>query len=313
MTNQQQTSKGGKVGQKFLAKLKKKCTRCTPQTIQVYIRNIKRLHNLISEGDIPETGGWLSSGKLLEKFKALNLTQRRPLSVAAVKAGQTYGSKGEKWDTMMYKAQSEYNAQRNKNIKSETEKDKWPKGGFASIKKAAVEQKRRLRHILKSEPTLKGMYKYQFFIVLKLFTELPFRNTFADLQVEKAAGNYLDIPKKGSIKIILTRYKNVKQLGPKEFKLNRSNTTQLRKFLKYREGLVDHKFLLSTKNGKRMTKSAMGKALHLVTKDLLGKSFGSRIIRVLAATESKAEIEKVADLSSKMLHTTAQTKMYTRK
>jgi hypothetical protein len=235
------------------------------------------------------------------------------LSVAAVKAGNAYGIKVEKWETLMYKGQSEYTAQRSKNIKSETEKKQWPKGGFQALKKAAVEQKRRLRHILKTEPTLKGLYKYQFFIVLKLFTELPFRNTFADLQVEKSPGNYLEIPKKGSIKVILRKYKNVKQLGEKEFKLNRSNTTQLRKFLKYREGLVEHKYLLSTRTGKRMTRATMGKALHKVTKDLLGKAFGSRIIRVLAATESKAEIDKVADLSSKMLHTTAQTKQYTRK
>jgi hypothetical protein len=308
------TSSGAKVGKTFLGKLKKNCTRCTPQTIKVYIRNIKRMHALISDEEgIPETGGWLNSTKLFEKFKKLPLNQRRPLSVAAVKAGKTYKTNLQKWETLMYKAQSEYNSQRNKNLKSETEKKKWPKGGFTSIKKAALEQKRRLRHILKSEPTLKGMYKYQFFIVLKLFTELPFRNTFADLEVEKGTGNYLDIPKKGSIKIILTKYKNVKQLGPKEFTLNRSNTTQLRKFLKYREGLVDHKFLLSTKNGKRMTKSAMGKGLHKVTMDLLGKSFGSRIIRVLAATESKADIDKITDLSNKMLHTTAQTKQYTRK
>jgi hypothetical protein len=275
---------------------------------------VKRLYKLVSKKEeIPSTGKWLSASKLLDAFKKLSLAQRRALSVAAVKAGKAYDVKVQKWEIMMYKAQAEYTDKRNKNLKSETEKKKWPAGGFSAIKKAAVEQKRRLKHILKNDPTLPGLYKYQFFIVLKLFASLPFRNTFADLQVEKSPGNYLEIPKKGSIKIILRKYKNVKQLGEKTFTLNRSNTTQLRKFLKYREGLVEHNYLLSTRTGKRMTRATMGKALHKVTKEILGKSFGSRIIRVLAATESKQEIDKIADLSDKMLHTTEQTKQYTRK
>ena len=64
-----------------------------------------------------------------------------------------------------------------------------------------------------------------------------------------------------------------------------------------------------------MSKGAMGKAVHRVTKELLGKAFGSRLIRVLAATELKPEIDKVAELGHKMLHSkgSKQTKQYTRK
>ena len=41
----------------FLAKLKSKCKRCSPASIQVYFRNVKRLHKLISDEDnIPATG-----------------------------------------------------------------------------------------------------------------------------------------------------------------------------------------------------------------------------------------------------------------
>ena len=313
MTNQKATSSEAKVNVKFLKMLTKICGSCTPQSIKVYLRNIRRLHQLISDDQIPTTGKWLSDKKLMTAFKKLDLPKRRAISVAAVKATKAYGTSAESWNTQMYKAQSEYTDKRNKNEKSEVEKDKWPKGGFQAIKKAAVEQKRRLRHILKGKPTLAGLYKYQFFIVLKLFTQLPFRNTFATLQIEKTTqGNYLDIPKRGGIKIKLREYKNVKQLGEKEFTLNRSNTTQLRKFLTYRGELVDHKYLLSTRAGKKMTRSAMGKGLHKVTRELLGKSIGSRIIRVLAATESKPEIDKASKLADTMLHTTTQSKQYTR-
>jgi len=247
-------------------------------------------------------------------FKKLDLAKRRAISVAAVKAAKVYSMKSEKWDTQMYKSQSEYTDKRNKNEKSEAEKERWPKGGFAAIRKAAVEHKRRLKHVLKAPPSLAGLYSYQFFIVLKLFTQLPFRNTFATLKVGKSdEGNYLEIPKKGGIKIKLRQYKSSKQLGEKEFTLNRSNTTQLRKFLKYREGLVDHDYLLSTKAGKKMSRAAMGKQLRKTTERLLGKKIGSRIIRVLAATEAKPEIDKATKLADSMLHTTAQSKQYTRK
>ena len=110
----------------------------------------------------------------------------------------------------------------------------------------------------------------------------------------------------------MKQYKNAKQLGEREIKLSRGATTALRKFLKYREGLVKHNWLFSTKSGGKLSRAALGKILHKVTKDLLGKSFGSRLIRILHATDSKEEIKKVAELANKMLHTTKQTKQYVR-
>ena len=77
---------------------------------------------------------------------------------------------------------------------------------------------------------------------------------------------------------------------------------------------VKHDFLLSNKKGGVLTKTAFSKALHKITKELLGVSFGSRLIRILAATDMKDEIDKVAELSNKMLHSAGskQTKQYTR-
>jgi hypothetical protein len=89
----------------------------------------------------------------------------------------------------------------------------------------------------------------------------------------------------------------------------------LRKFLKYREKVVDHKFFLSSKSGGKLSRAALGKALMRVTKELTGKSFASRLIRVLAATAQKKEIDAVAELSNKLLHSTSgkQTREYVRK
>ena len=65
-----------------------------------------------------------------------------------------------------------------------------------------------------------------------------------------------------------------------------------------------------------MTRSALGKALVRYTKSLTGKKgFGSRLIRILAATDKKDEIQAVAELSNKLLHSTSgkETKQYVRK
>ena len=79
----------------------------------------------------------------------------------------------------------EYQAIRNKNEKSESEKEKWPKKGYAALKVAARDQWKRIKHIVAEGPSLGTLYKYQLYMVLRLFQELPFRNTFATLEIEK--------------------------------------------------------------------------------------------------------------------------------
>jgi hypothetical protein len=211
---------------------------------------------------------------------------------------------------------SKHEAHRSKNQMSETEKRLWPKGGYKAIKKASSELLKRIKHGLKEEPSLANLYKYQMYIALKLFAEVPLRNTAASLSVkENAGGNYIDLPKKGSASLVIRKHKASKKIGERVIKLSRGMTTALRKFLRYREPLVKHDFLLSTRTGTKLSKPAFGKALHRVTKNLLNKAFGSRLIRVLAATEKAPVLTEAADLTHKMLHKSggAQTKLYVRK
>ena len=297
----------------FEKKLRSKCKNCSEASIKVYVAAIKRLYTLVSDGPVPSTGAWLNKKELMAKYEKLPLPKRRTLSVAGVKASQAYGQKDDKWSVKMFRDQSEYIEKRNKNERSDAETKAWPKHGFAAVKKAAKEQRKRISHLLTEEPSKKNMYPYQVYILFRLYSEIPFRNTFADLNLKDKTKNYVEVPKKGSITFHMVDYKNVKQLGKREIKLSRGATTQLRKFLKYREGLVEHDWLFSGKGGGKLSRPALGKLLHRSTKQLLGKAFGSRLIRVLAATESRKEIEKVAELSKKMLHTPAQTKQYTRR
>ena len=194
----------------------------------------------------------------------------------------------------------------------------WPKGGFKAVKRASSEMWKRVKILFKkdNEPNLKTLYKYQLFIILKLFSEVPFRNLFPTFKIKKSIGNnYIARPKSGNWTLIVNQHKTVKKHGPKEVKLSRSSTMALRKFLVYRAQVgISHEFLLSNKNGSKLTKSAMGKALHRITGELLGKRFGSRLIRILAATSEKNAIERVEDLQNRLLHGegSKQTKQYTR-
>ena len=308
------TSKG-QAGTKspFEKKLRAKCKNCSNASIIVYLAAIKRLHRLIGDGDIPDTGSWLKKKELMEKYNKLPLSKRRHLSLAGVKASQAYGIKGENWGVKMFRDQSQYQSERSQNKRSETEQKKWPKHGFTAIKKATTEQRKRITHILKESPKLKNLYPYQIYMLFKLYSEIPFRNTFADLNLEVKSKNYVRVPKKGRIVFEMKHYKNSKQLGESEITLSRGATTALRKFLKFRGEVVDHDWLFSGKSGGKLSRPALGKLLHRATKQLLGKAFGSRLIRVLAATDSRKAIEEVSELSKKMLHTTAQTKQYVRK
>lgn len=300
----------------FLEKLKASCKKCKPNTIRTYMQNVARLYKLNNEGDIPTTGAWLSVPKLQEKFKKLPLSQRRHLSLAGLKSEMAYkiADKKRVWYEIMKANQKEYMDHRNTNTKSENEKQNMLKHGIKDLKKITSEYRRRIRRVITGAPTLSGLYKYQLYISIKLFTQVPFRNTFASMQIKEVkTGNYMRIPKRGNIEFVMREYKNSDKLGPRSVTLTRGVTTALKKFLTYRSSLVDHNFMLSNKQGKPISKAAFGKAIRKLMKDMTGKNIGSRLIRVMHATDNKEIIEKAAALTNKLLHSSKQTAQYVRK
>ena len=301
--------------EEFIKKLALKCKNCTKNTILVYYRNILRLYKLNNEGDdIPVKSDWILKPALIKKYKDLKLGTRRHLSNAAIKFFQMLEKENLIWYKFMMSDSQAYSLKRNKNEKSETEEKKWLKDGWKGIRKASKEYMRRERvHIFGSDKTMAKLYKYQIYIVLRLFSEIPFRNGFADLELKDNKKNYIHIPKKGSIKFIMRKFKNSEQLGEKEITLSRGLTTQVRKFLKYRADVVDNDYFLNTMQKNKMSRSALGKKLVRSTKKLLNKKIGSRIIRVLAASSNKDEIEKLKKFSDSMLHSAKQTGKYVRK
>ena len=297
---------------KFLSLLKKTCKNCTKSTLKTYLTNIRRLYRLQFEGDVPMNAKWLASDALFKKYRNQPLKVRRHLGTAAIKAYASYEKDPKKYYKHFIDDQNAYTAQRAKHEKTPDEIKKWT--STKDLKKATRQLKQRLKHILEAPPSLKNMYRYQWYIVLKMFPEVPTRNDFATVELKKSKGNYLERPKKGSFILHFQKYKNSDRLGPKEIKLSRGMTMALRKYIKYRDQVdLKHDFLLTGKGGKPMTRSGFGKALVHQTKELLGKRIGSRIIRVVVASENKELLEKAAELSKKFLHSEKRTLDYVRK
>ena len=117
----------------FKEKLESTCNNCKPASIQVYLRNIKRLFALENEGSLPAKGTWLTKQSLFERYRKLPLSKRRHLSVAGVKASKAYKLNSDKWSIEMYKDSNKYDRSRGKRVKSSKEKALWPKKGLESI------------------------------------------------------------------------------------------------------------------------------------------------------------------------------------
>ena len=300
----------------FETKLKKKCKKCSDETIKVYMRGTRRLLKLTDpdKEEIPK-GGKLMAGALEKKVKALPLNKRRNLTSIAYIASKAYGMpEDNKWQALMLADVAKYQAQRSKNKKSKYEEENLP-SSMKEIVKAAKDYQTQIKRVYnKQKPTLGDLYKVQKWLVLRLATELPFRNDLPTINVNEKKGNYLDRGGKSGLKIVMQKFKVSDKIGKREIKLSRAVGTVIRKFLKYREAAgVEHDFLLSARSGGPMTKKGYGQMLIKTTSDLLGKRVGSRILRVLTATEHKDVLEKADEITNKLLHTSKQTRQYVRK
>ena len=97
-------------------------------------------------------------------------------------------------------------------------------------------------------------------------------------------------------------------------KLTKGVVQVLKKFLKYRDAAgIEHDFLLSARNGSKMTKKGFSQMMIRTTDELLSKRVGSRIMRGLTASENKDVLLKASEITNKLLHTAKQSREYIRK
>ena len=237
---------------------------------------------------------------MFKKYKALPLNVRRAYSVAGVKSSQAYGIENKKWYAAMLKDIQAYKEQRSLQNKSEEEKKNWPKGGISVLKKVASEFKRSIRLALKT-PSIEALYLYSQYILVKFYSEVQLRNTLADVEIGK--GDNHITKSKGIFTIHLTKFKASDKVGKVEFPLSKALSTAIHRYIKFRTQLnLPHNFLPVNAKGNKLSRKGLGTILHKLTKRFTGKAFGSRLARVLKATENKKVLDEALKISKEMLH-----------
>ena len=250
---------------------------------------------------------------MFEKYEKIPLEKRRALSIAAVKAGYGYGLKENKrWYDAMIRDGNAYKKKRAKQQKTPIEKKKWLPGGLKQLKKASTEMKREIRRLL-MQNTIKSLYFYSQYLMLRFYSEVALRNTLADVEISKG-DNHIS-KKKGIFTLKLSKHKTSERVGPLEVVLSRALSTVLTKYIKYRAKFdLDHNYLLVNASGKKLSRKALGVLLHKLSKKYTGKAIGSRQLRVQYVTENREVIEKAMEVSKQMLHSNMKTtRSYARK
>ena len=306
----------------FRKKLKSVCENCSESTVTTYLHNIFRLYRmLVPEADkLPATSSWLFQKKLLKKHDSQKLSARRVLSLAAIKANRAYGNeqdKSEQWYQRMKKTAEEYEENRDKRVKSAREQERWPKQGYDALKTASDKLKKEIKPLLSRTEDLKGLYKLQRYVVLKLYSEHALRLDWADVKVSKPSKdekwNYLFKDNRKGWTLLLRKYKTEKFMGEQKLKIARPAALALTMFVPKVQRLTDHGFLLSTKAGKKLSRTGLSLFLSRLTEKYVGKRLSAQIIRVLKATKYRAETEKSAEIAKEMLHGSKQHMQYTKK
>ena len=304
----------------FYTKLKKVSPKVTDQTLYVYLRNVTRLYKLTHDSDtIPTSGTWVNEKKLYEAFDKLELSKRRLLSVAAVKASQAYGLKSDvEWQKRLAYASDAYDKARTKRHVTEKEKGKWPDSLDALAKAAKLQKVESRRSLKKTNRKLKDLLSIQKWVILVLYANHPIRLDFADVHVKKPEANtqenYLYRERRKGWTLTLRKYKTAKYRGESIIKMKRQVSMALTKFIPIVQELTDHGKLLTNSKGKPLTRNGLSKLLTKLTKYHLGKKgFSASLIRVLNATKHKNILEKASEITKGMQHNLKQSLNYSRK
>ena len=131
----------------MLAKLKKSCPQCTASSQRTYFQSIKALAKFAGRQSIPDSHKWLN-GALLKKVRALPLNRYKRFSIAGVKALGAYGiHDDEKWHKSMQEASEKYSKMRMSGKRTKREAERWPKDGYASIRKLAKQLHGEVEHL----------------------------------------------------------------------------------------------------------------------------------------------------------------------
>ena len=120
----------------FETLLRASCSNCAESSIRTYTFNIKALAKLAGHSVTPMHSRWLDKA-LLEKIRKLPLGQFKKFAIAGAKALKAYGKAKKTWTDAVRESGQKYDTQRNKQKRTEREKELWPEGGYTALVKLA--------------------------------------------------------------------------------------------------------------------------------------------------------------------------------
>jgi hypothetical protein len=261
--------------------------------------------------NIPKTGTWLFADKLIKKYKALPLKQRRTLSVAGWKATLAYSLDKKVWSELMTNDILAYKKNRSKQKLTTEEKEKIPAKGFSALKKASTEYKRSIKLDL-AKKTLKSLAIYGRYLIFRFYAEVAFRNGLATVQIGEGLNKL--IKKKGVYTIFMKQHKTSDKMGEITVVLSKALSKVIGTYIKYRKQYdLKHSYLLVNQKGEPLSKKSLGVILAQLTRRYFGKSFGTRLIRIMKVQSESGTLEKAKKLANDMLHSMAQSQQYNKK
>lgn len=243
------------------------------------------------------------------------LNKRRHLSVAAHMFFKAYGEVDSYWQGRMFADSNEYSRERVKNKKSPTEQKNWVDNALTKLKKVSTEYKRSINHNLRKTPNEKNLWLYTQYIILRFYSELQLRNDLATVKLSPGKNdNYLKRVKGSRYDLHMNSFKASDKIGTRVIEISRALSNVLQTYIHYRSKVeLKHNNLLSNVEGKPLSKTGLGRILRKLTADKLGKTIGTRMLRIFNASKHAKLLEKAAKVSYDMLHTQKQTKEYIRK
>jgi len=232
---------------------------------------------------------------------------------------KVYGKESKKWEKRMRESIKEYDQQRKTRTLTDKQKASIPKAGFDSLKKVVRNMKRELSHVLKKDINnwrLRDLLRVQDLLILALYSDKPLRLDYATLRIDPSPK--YNIITKQTVKprgwyITLRDFKTAASMGEQKIKLSVANGRLLNKFVPASRLLTNHKYLLTNKMKRQMTKQVLSKTLQRLTREKFGKSFSTQILRVMFAMKHRDVIEKAKQISKDLLHSQEQNLEYAKK
>ena len=209
----------------------------------------------------------------------------------------------EKWHKAMQEASEKYTKLRLSGKRTKREAERWPKDGYASIRKVAKQLHEEVAHLENRKPsTLSAWerYLYQRWVILLFYSHHAMRGDLADVQLTKGARSWIRHKgKKWTLHV--GHHKTMKSRGAIEFKVDDPVSAAFSKFVPMvKAAKLKHKYLLSTSRGKQLQRQDMLKLISATTERYLGKKIGVQILRVLKTTSKIKDLDTATELQHEM-------------